>query len=104
MRIDTGAQLEQIRDSGGYVVLNRQGQLETQSTFMHVMQKVADFFRSMTAGGRETIAQMRQRRSFPDRPGVRQRLRRTLPRLFLLLLTPGKRRHPLLSWRKFEVW
>lgn len=56
MRIDTGAQLEQIRDSGGYVVLNRQGQLETQSTFMHVMQKVADFFRSMTAGGRETIA------------------------------------------------
>lgn len=57
MQIHTYAQLQQVQDSGGHFTLNPQGQLETQSAFRHLLQKVADLFRSITPGGRMAIAQ-----------------------------------------------
>ena len=56
MRITTGDQLQQYRAEGWHFTLNRQGQLETQNSFMHVLEKIGDAFRSITSSGRAAIA------------------------------------------------
>ena len=45
MRITTSDQLELYRAEGRHVTLNRQGQLETQSSFMHLLGRIRDAFR-----------------------------------------------------------
>ena len=55
MIIHSSKQLTQIRDEGGYVQLNKQGQLETQSRISHFFQRFIDAFRSLSATGRAAI-------------------------------------------------
>lgn len=55
MRITTSDQLQQYRAEGRHFTLNRQGQLETQSSFMHLLEKIKDAFRSLTPSGRAAI-------------------------------------------------
>lgn len=57
MRITTSDQLQQYRAEGRHFTLNRQGQLETQSSFMHLLEKIGDAFRSLTSSGRAAIEQ-----------------------------------------------
>ena len=56
MRITTSDQLELYRAEGRHFTLNRQGQLETQSSFMHLLGRIRDAFRSLTSSGRASIA------------------------------------------------
>lgn len=67
MRINTQAEFRQVEQRGGHFSLDREGRLQTQSAFRHTLQKIADFFRALTPGGRATIeARDRQLRAAMD--------------------------------------
>ena len=55
MRINTQADFRQVEQSGGHFSLDKEGYLQSQSAFRHTLQKIADFFRALTPGGRAAI-------------------------------------------------
>ncbi|MBQ4492859.1 MAG: hypothetical protein II967_06205 [Deltaproteobacteria bacterium] len=54
--ITTGVQLQQYLETGGYVQLNSQGALETQSGISRFFQKIGDAFRGLSASGQQALA------------------------------------------------
>lgn len=54
--ITTGVQLQRYLENGGYVQLNSQGGLETQSGISHFFQKIGDAFRGLSTSGRRELA------------------------------------------------
>jgi hypothetical protein len=55
MQIQNGQSMIQHLGSGGSLMLDKQGQLETQSAAGHFFQKIGDAFRSLTSSGRAAI-------------------------------------------------
>ena len=95
MLIQSSQQMQQIRDSGGHIRLNSQGQLVTQSRISHFLQRLVDAFRSLSASGREAIiARNKARddamRALADRDAMSNPVRTKLPRTTMSVVTPSR--------------
>ena len=51
MLITSYAEMKAHIDNGGHLSLNRRGELQTQSRFMHFFQRIGDAFRSLSSAG-----------------------------------------------------
>lgn len=59
--ITTGVQLQRHLENGGYVQLNNQGGLETQSGISHLFQKIGDAFKGLSTSGQRELAERNTR-------------------------------------------